>query len=714
MRIARFKGARPGSPFPLGASWDGEGVNFSIFSQHATGVELLLFRQPDDHAPFVHHHFKQKTGHVWHSYLPGIGPGTLYFYRIHGPYKPRKGHRFNPAKAVIDPYSRALAGGRDWDDSFLGYQHLNPEADLARDSSDSAPHAPKGVVIDPAFDWEDDRRPRTPWEETVIYEVHVKGATASHPEVEEGRRGTYSGLASPPMIDYYRSLGITALELLPVHHRLNEKFLLDKGLSNYWGYSTLNYFSPDSRFASPAEPGAQVAEFKEMVKKLHRAGIEVILDVVYNHTAEGNHLGPTLSFRGADNLVYYRLVPNDLRHYLDFTGTGNSLNTIRPATLHLIMDSLRYWVEEMRVDGFRFDLAVTLGREPIEFTPYAAFFDAVYQDPVLSRVKLIAEPWDIGPHGYAVGLFPHPWSEWNDKYRNTVRRFWKGDEGHLPDFARRLSGSADLYHKNGMGPRASINYVTAHDGFTLADLVSYDRKHNEANLENGADGHNENLCWNCGAEGPSDDPGVLSLRRRQAKNFLATLLLSQGVPMILGGDEIGRTQKGNNNAYCQDNEISWFDWNLDENRTELKEFTRRLIRFRKDHPVFRQSRFFTGRKAGHSRHRDVTWLRADGKEMRPEDWAAPFARTIGMLLCGDAMDEVDERGNRVSDGNFLVLFNAHHEPVSFVLPETDTSWKTVLSTADDPNPAAAGGKGEPFRLEGRSLAVLEEAKAGNQ
>ncbi|MGH7265059.1 MAG: glycogen debranching protein GlgX, partial [Candidatus Rokuibacteriota bacterium] len=700
---------RPGHPYPLGATWDGAGVNFALFSENATGVELCLYNGADETGE-VRIPGTEQTDQVWHVYLPEVRPGQRYGYRVHGPYDPPAGHRFNPAKLLLDPYAKAIDSTVRWSDALFGYQVGHPDADLSRDERDSAAGVPKCLVIDPAFSWGDDRRLRIPLNESVIYEVHVKGFTARHPDVPKALRGTYAGLASPPAVDYLRALGITAVELLPIQQFVADQHLVDRGLTNYWGYNSIGFLAPDARYGAHGRLGQQVAEFKTMVKTLHEAGIEVILDVVYNHTAEGNHLGPTLAFRGIDNAAYYRLVADDRRHYMDYTGCGNTLNMTHPRTLQLIMDSLRYWVSEMHVDGFRFDLASTLARELHDVDRLGAFFDIIHQDPVISQVKLIAEPWDLGEGGYQVGNFPVLWAEWNGQYRDTVRAYWKGDEGQAGPLAYRLTGSSDLYGRGGRRPYASINFVTAHDGFTLHDLVSYNDKHNEANGEENRDGHDHNLSWNCGAEGPTDDPEVLALRERQKRNFLATLLLAQGVPMLCGGDELGRTQQGNNNAYCQDNELSWFDWSLDRARRDLLAFARRLIRLRRRHPVLRRRQFFFGRQIRGSEVKDLSWFRPDGKEMTEEAWTNPHTRCFGLRLAGDAIPEVDVRGQRIVDDTFLVLVNAHHEAVPFVLPahRKGVRWEPVVDTrAADPRGGDADLRGgESYELGGRSLALF--------
>ncbi|HWP59399.1 MAG TPA: glycogen debranching protein GlgX [Candidatus Acidoferrales bacterium] len=699
----------PGNPYPLGATWDGAGVNFALFSENATKVELCLFAAQDARRETARIPLAERTQHVWHAYLPELRPGALYGYRVHGPYEPNAGHRFNPAKLLLDPYAKAIAGVVRWSDALFGYTIGHPDGDLSCDERDSAAGMPKCVVIDPAFSWGQDAPPRTPWHQTLIYELHVKGFTARHPQVPKEIRGSYSALTHPAVIDYLVGLGITAVELMPVHHFIVEKHLADRGLTNYWGYNSIGFFAPEAVYASTGVAGEQVAEFKTMVRSLHRAGIEVILDVVYNHTAEGNHLGPTLCFRGIDNAAYYRLVADNRRYYMDYTGCGNTLDMTHPRALQLIMDSLRYWVLEMHVDGFRFDLASALARELHAVDRLGAFFDIIHQDPVLSQVKLIAEPWDLGEGGYQVGNFPVLWAEWNAEYRDTVRRFWKGDGGLLGGLAYRLTGSSDLYGSEGRSPYASINFVTAHDGFTLADLVSYNDKHNEANGEENRDGHNENLSWNCGAEGPTDDPAVLALRARQQRNFLATLILSQGVPMLLAGDEIGRTQQGNNNAYCQDNEISWLDWNLTRGGRELLEFTRLLIRLFHRHPVLRRRKFFQGRRIRGSEVKDLSWFRPDGKEMADEDWNNPSGRCLGLRLAGDAIDELDAQGQRVIDDTLLILLNAHHEPVPFILPahRRKVRWEVILDTrAPERKRRRLVRGGEPYELEARSLALL--------
>ncbi|HEX5725873.1 MAG TPA: glycogen debranching protein GlgX [Longimicrobiaceae bacterium] len=701
----------PGRYSPLGATWDGEGVNFALFSEDAAGVEVCLYDADDPARETARVRLREVTAHVWHGYVPGLGPGQLYGFRVEGPYDPEQGLRFNPAKLVLDPYARAVAGKVDWSWPVFGYPLGHPEGDLVRDGRDSAPGIPRGVVADPAYDWEGDRRLCIPWHRTVIYEAHVRGLTMRHPDVPPELRGTYAGVAHPAVVEHLRSLGVTALELLPVHDFVDDDVLLQRGLRNYWGYNTLNYFAPDARYSGSGDRGGQVREFRDLVKALHRAGLEVVLDVVYNHTAEGNHLGPTLSFKGIDNRGYYRLVDGQPRFYMDYTGTGNSLDARHPQVLKLVMDSLRYWVQEMHVDGFRFDLAPTLAREGQGGVDrLGSFFDIVHQDPVLSEVKLIAEPWDVGPGGYQVGNFPVLWTEWNGKYRDTVRAYWRSDPGTVAELGYRLTGSSDLYSGDGRKAWASINFVTAHDGFTLNDLVSYDEKHNEANGEENRDGHGHNLSYNFGVEGPTDDPAVVEQREKQKRNFLATLLLSQGVPMLCGGDEMGRTQGGNNNAYCQDNEISWLDWELDERRRDLLEFTRRVARLRREHPVFRRRKFFQGRKIRGSELEDVRWLRPHGEEMDDEDWETHFVRSFAMLLGGDAMLEWSDEGERVYDDTFLLLFNAAPETVAFTLPATPrpARWEAALDTARAAaaQEAATHEVGAVVERPGRSLLVL--------
>jgi glycogen operon protein len=706
-------GPWPGTAYPLGATYDGAGTNFAVFSEVAELVELCLFDDGGSaDAIETRIRLDEVDGFVWHGYLPGIGPGQHYGYRVHGRYDPAAGQRCNPAKLLIDPYAKAVSTPMDWDESLFGYRFADPEQ---RNDADSATHAPKSVVISPFFDWADDRHPRTPYHETVIYEAHVRGLTITHPDIPPGLRGTYTGLAHPAMINYLSSLGITAVELMPVHQFLSDRGLIERGLIDYWGYSTIAFLAPHNGYAAAGTVGFRahevVTQFKSMVRELHAANIEVILDVVYNHTAEGNHLGPTLSMRGVDNPAYYRLVENDLRYYMDYTGTGNSLNVRHPHTLQLIMDSLRYWVLEMHVDGFRFDLASTLAREFYDVDRLSTFFDLVQQDPVISQVKLIAEPWDVGPGGYQVGNFPPLWTEWNGKYRDTVRDFWRGRPGTLGEFGYRLTGSSDLYQDDGRQPYASINFVTAHDGFTLTDLVSYNDKHNEANGEGNRDGTDDNRSWNCGVEGPTDDPEVLALRARQRRNMLATLLLSQGVPMVLHGDEFGRTQRGNNNAYCQDNELSWVDWSSADQ--ELLSFTAALIAMRREHPVFRRRRFFAGRpiRAGDDL-RDIAWFTESGKEMTERDWEMPVGQYLTVFLNGEGIPDADPRGQRVTDESFLLCFNAHYTDIDVQLPGNGYGheWVVVLDTATGQLPGSRGATtagDAKITITGRSMVVLE-------
>jgi glycogen operon protein len=705
----------PGKPYPLGATWDGQGTNFALFSEYATGVELCLFDEAYEEKEQIRIRMTEQTDYVWHCYLPGINPGQLYGYRVYGPFEPEQGNRFNPAKLLVDPYAKAISGRINWHDSIFGYpvNSEDDDRDLEQDTQDSAPFMPKSVVIDSAFDWSDDKKPDTPLHASVIYEMHVKGFTATHPNIDPKLRGTYAGLATPEAIDYLKNLGVTAVELLPIHHFVNDKILIDKGLSNYWGYNTLGYFAPYSEYSSSGKLGEQVKEFKAMVKTLHAAGIEVILDVVYNHSAEGNHYGPTICFRGIDNAAYYRLVPDDLRYYMDYTGTGNSLNMLHPRTLQLVMDSLRYWVTEMHVDGFRFDLASTLARGLHEVGRLSSFLDVIHQDPIISQVKLIAEPWDVGEGGYQVGNFPVLWAEWNGKYRDSVRRFWRGDESQVAELAYRLSGSSDLYQHNGRRPSASINFITAHDGFTLNDLVSYNEKHNEANGDNNNDGQDDNLSWNCGTEGSTDDLEIIELREKQKRNFLATMFFSQGVPMLTMGDECSRTQDGNNNAYCQDNEISWFNWNWDERAKALFEFTRCVIEIRGKFPVLHRRKFFQGRQIYGTSIRDIRWLNPNGEDMTEEEWNTFFVRSIGMILNGELMDEYNERGERIRDDVVLLLINGHWEEIDFKLPgkSGEPRWQVLVDTN---TPGQEEGRsaacGEDFQLKPRSLVLLYQPK----
>ncbi|MGE3842685.1 MAG: glycogen debranching protein GlgX [Vicinamibacterales bacterium] len=697
-----------GSPYPLGATWDGVGVNFATFSEHATAVELCLFDSPYAGRETHRLPLTERTDQVWHGYLPDVRPGQLYGYRVHGPHDPGRGHRFNPSKLVIDPYAKSIGRSVRWHEALFGYPIGTSGSDLVMESRDSAAYAPLAAVIDPSFTWGGDAPPRTPWHETIIYEVHVRGFTKLHPDVPEELRGTYLGLVSEPALDHLVKLGVTAVELMPIHHHVDDWHLVQRRLTNYWGYNTLAYFAPDLRYSVSRSPLESVREFKMMVRALHEAGLEVILDVVYNHTAEGNHLGPTLSLRGLDNASYYRLSPGNARFYEDFTGCGNTLNMRHPRVLQLIMDSLRYWVLDMHVDGFRFDLASALARELHAVDKLGAFFDIIHQDPVLSRVKLIAEPWDLGEGGYQVGNFPVGWTEWNGKYRDSVRRFWRGDGGQVSEFATRLAGSSDLYEQSGRRPYASINFVTSHDGFTLEDLVSYNQKHNEANGENNQDGENNNLSFNFGVEGPTTDPAVVDQRERQKRNFIATLFLTQGVPMLCGGDELSATRRGNNNPYCQDNEVGWIDWRIDTRRRELLEFVKRVIGLRQHHPVLRRRRFFQGRSIRGADVKDLSWFDPAGHEMTDEGWNAHHARCIGVRLNGDAIDECDERGERVVDDTLLVLLNAQDATVAFTLPSApaDSWWTTLLDTANAEREHRRLLAGDQYKLMARSLAVL--------
>jgi isoamylase len=698
----------PGNPYPLGATWDGAGVNVALFAENATKVELCIFHGKHEKSEAHRIPLTERTYHVWHGYFPDLKPGTFYGFRVHGPYDPANGPRFNHHKLLLDPYAKVIGRDLTWDDSLFGYKVGGPRQDLEFDDRDSAAHAPLGMVVDTAFSWGDDRPPRTPWPRTVIYEMHVKGFTKRMPGVPDHLRGTYAGLASRAAIEHLQNLGVTAVELLPVHHHVDDRFLVDKGKVNYWGYNTLSFFAPDPRYCANQHPYFALLEFKSMVRTLHTAGLEVILDVVYNHTAEGNHLGPTLSLRGVDNAAYYRLSPEDQRYYMDFTGCGNGLNMRHPRVLQLIMDSLRYWVTEMHVDGFRFDLASALARELHDVDRLGAFFDIIQQDPVLSQVKLIAEPWDVGPGGYQVGNFPVLWTEWNGMYRDTVRSFWKGDGGTASEFATRLTGSSDLYQADGRSPFASINFITCHDGFTLRDLVSYNDKHNEANGEENRDGANDNRSWNCGAEGPTDDPGIQALRQRQMRNLLATLFLSQGVPMLLAGDEIGHTAQGNNNCYCQDNELTWLDWELTPEKRDLLEFTRMLIQLRRDQPVLRRRDFFHGRPIRGSFIKDIHWLDSTGKEMDDEAWRAGFVRCLGVGLVGET-GEHDEQGRPVVGDTLIVLLNAHHDPLPFAWPPAVKSLKSIerlFDTSEPGTPAKSVKTAKPYQMQARSLAVF--------
>jgi len=689
----------------------GKGVNFAIFSEHATGVELCLFDSIERIEENIRIPVTERTDQVWHIFLPDVRPGQLYGLRVSGPFDPEHGLRFNSSKLLLDPYAKAIAGEMNWADEMFGYVIGDKKEDFSQDFRDDAWGVPKSVVIDTAFDWQGDRKPGTPLCESVIYELHVKGFSKLWHELPEQLRGTYAGLGSAPAIDYFEKLGITAIELLPVQAHIDDKVLVDRGLTNYWGYNTIGFFAPHAQYSSGGQMGEQVSEFKTMVRSLHAAGIEVILDVVYNHTAEGNHLGPTLCFRGIDNVAYYRLHPENPRFYLDFTGTGNTFNLLHPRALQLVADSLRYWVQEMHVDGFRFDLASALARNHSGFSTLHPLFQVIHQDPVLSQVKLIAEPWDVAEGGYQVGNFPVLWSEWNGKYRDSVRSFWKGDEGRIGEMAYRLTGSPDLYEHGGRRPYASINFVIAHDGFTLTDLVSYNEKHNKLNGDDNRDGDNNNLSWNCGVEGPTDDLQINALRDRQRRNFLTTLFLSQGVPMLCGGDEWGRTQKGNNNAYCQDDEISWFKWHRDDKQNQFLEFTLKLIQLRKEHPVFRRPKFLKGRRIPGSDVRDVMWFNPGGSQMTEEEWTSPFVRCLGMLLSGDATDVLNFKGESVRDETFLLLINAHYEPIPVVLPgQEHLEWQLILDTGDPdgflPEPKTFGS-GDDLDLGGRACCLLQ-------
>lgn len=668
---------KPGLPYPLGATWDGNGVNFALYSENGEGVELCLFGSNREETRIALRH---RTAYIWHIYIEGLEPGQHYGYRVHGQYQPEKGLRFNPRVLLLDPYARALSGIENHELGLFAYDTASKHKDLEV-SLDYASGTPLGIVIDNSFDWEGDKQPRHPFHRSIIYEVHVKGISMRHPDVAEAIRGTYAGMASDPIINYLKDLGITAIELLPVHQHIDDPFLHEKGLTNYWGYSTLSFFAPEIRYSSDKSPGGAVREFKEMVKKFHRAGIEVILDVVYNHTCEGHHYGPTMSFKGIDNQGYYRLLKDQPRYYKDYTGTGNTINVVNPQTLQLIMDSLRYWVCEMRIDGFRFDLCSTLAREMHYWNQLSSFFTIIHQDPIISQVKLIAEPWDIGEGGYQVGNFPVLWAEWNGKYRDVVRSFWKGDGGHTAEVGYRLTGSSDLYQNDGRRPYMSINFITAHDGFTLRDSVSYNHKHNFNNLENNRDGHQDNRSWNHGVEGETDDPAIKKMRCQQMRNFLATLLFSQGTPMLCGGDEIRRTQQGNNNAYCQDNEISWFDWDLDEQSLEMLEFTKKIISLRKKHPVLHRTKFFQGRQIRGSAIRDIIWYRPDGGEMDDEDWTSPNTRGITIFLSGTGIDDVDENGIPLHDDNLLLMFNASARDADFFMPRFPADWELLVDTA---------------------------------
>ena len=692
----------PGKPFPLGATWDGTGTNFALFSENAHGVELCLF----DREGFERRvEMADQTAFIWHAYLPGVGPGQRYGFRVHGPYEPGAGHRFNPSKLLLDPYAKAVDGRIDWDPAVFGYP-LGGE-DIEFDERDSAPHVPKSIVANPFFDWGEDRHPKTGWPDTIIYETHVKGLSMRHPDVEAELRGTYAALASPAIIEYLLDLGITAVELQPVHHFVHDHFLHEKGLRNYWGYNSIGFFAPHDEYAAWGASGQQVYEFKSMVKELHAAGLEVILDVVYNHTAEGNHMGPTLAFRGLDNLSYYRTMDDDPRYYMDYTGTGNSLNVRNPQVLQLIMDSLRYWITEMRVDGFRFDLASTLARELHDVDRLSSFFDIIQQDPVISQTKLIAEPWDVGEGGYQVGNFPVLWTEWNGKYRDTIRDFWRGESAVIGETATRLSGSSDLYEGTGRRPYASINFITSHDGFTLRDLVSYNDKHNEANLDDNSSGEDHNRSWNHGVEGPTDDPEVNALRARQQRNFLATLFVSQGVPMLLGGDEFGRSQQGNNNTFSQDNELTWYDWRWSQEQQQLHAFTKQLIALTKAHPVLRRQQWFRGGARGGMA--DLDWLQPDSQAMTDDDWDAAHLKALMFFLNGQAIRTRDERGRPITDDSFLVVLNADASDIEFRVPSEQYGrrWRVELDTAlQRPDARKRLRAGEQRMVTSRSLVLL--------
>ncbi|QRQ99947.1 glycogen debranching protein GlgX [Dyadobacter sandarakinus] len=699
----------PGEPYPLGATWDGKGVNFAVYSENATSVELCLFDSPESETEDVRVAIKEVTHHVWHVYVPGLKPGQLYGYRVHGPYEPMLGLRFNHNKLLIDPYAKAISGTINWHDALFGYKIGDPEEDLSFSELDSAPYIPKSVVVNHLFDWEGVTPPEIPYHDTIIYEAHVKGFTCLHPDIPEDIRGTYAGLAHPASISYLKKLGVNAIELMPIHHFIADRHLKERGLTNYWGYNSIGFFAPDVRYSSTGTTGQQVIEFKNMVKEMHKAGIEVILDVVYNHTGEGNQMGPTLSFRGIDNLSYYRLT--DGRYYMDYTGTGNTLNARLPSALRLIMDSLRYWITEMHVDGFRFDLASTLARELHEVDRLSAFFDIIHQDPIISQVKLIAEPWDIGHDGYQVGKFPIGWAEWNGRYRDCMRDYWRGADSMLAEFAERFTGSSDLYKTEYRLPTASINFITAHDGFTLNDLVSYNEKHNEANGEESRDGESHNRSWNCGEEGDTENGEVIELRNKQKRNFLTTLFLSQGVPMLVAGDEWGRTQQGNNNAYCQDNEISWLNWDkVDEN---LLNFTQKLIAFCKAHPSFRRKQWFRGTPIKGVGLEDIAWFLPEGIEMPEESWNHDFAKSLGIFLNGKGIRHMNPKGEPIYDDSFYIIFNAHYEPVNYTMPpeKYGTSWRMVIDTSRDivDENGEVFGPGSSVAVDSRSVVVFKHA-----
>ncbi|MCE7064937.1 glycogen debranching protein GlgX [Dyadobacter sp. CY326] len=698
----------PGKPYPLGATWDGKGINFAVFSLNAQGVELCLFEADNEKEEYIKIKVEEVTHHIWHVYIPGLEPGQLYGYRMHGPYEPRKGHRFNHNKLLVDPYAKAINGTIKWDKSVFAYEMGHKKKDLSFSESDSAQFIPKAVVIDPHFDWEDDERLDTPYHNTIIYELNVKGFTQLQEQIPEEIRGTYAAIAHPVSIEYFKKLGVTAVELMPVHHFVEDQHLIEKGLTNYWGYNTLAFLAPDPRYSSSGARGGQVAEFKQMVKDLHKAGIEVILDVVYNHTAEGNHMGPTFSFKGFDNAAYYRLVKDDMRYYMDYTGTGNTLNVQLPNVLALIMDSLRYWITEMHVDGFRFDLAAALARTLHDTDTLSSFFNIIHQDPVISQVKLIAEPWDIGESGYMVGKFPVGWGEWNGMYRDQIRDFWRGGNTSLTEFAHRFTGSPDLYQNGYRRPTASINFITAHDGYTLNDLVSYEKKHNEANGEDNNDGESDNRSWNCGVEGETDKKEVIALRAKQRRNFLTTMFLSQGVPMLVAGDEFGRTQHGNNNAYCQDNEVSWLDWkNAD---ADLLNFTRSLITFCCDHPTFRRRRWFQDLPVTSSKYKDIMWYLPGGKQIEDKQWKKEVARSFGVFLNGLEIRCVGPDGKRLTDDHFYIIFHSGDKPVDFVLPKDEcaSKWHIVINTSENfiGENEYEMKPGEKLNIAGRSIMVL--------
>ena len=697
----------PGKPYPLGTTWDGRGVNVAIFSENATSVELCLFDSVTDRSESHCIPLTEQTHLVWHGYFPDLRPGQLYGIRVNGPYEPHAGHRFNASKVLLDPYARAVGRNIVWSDAMFGFDCRTTD-DASFDRHDNAAFAPLGVIVDDNFDWGDDTHPRTPWHKTLIYETHVKGLTYQHPGVPEELRGTYSGLASENVIAHLQKLGITAVELMPVHYHVNDRHLCDNGLVNYWGYNTLSFFAPESRYAAATDPQAVISEFKQMVKDLHAAGIEVILDVVYNHTGEGNHFGPTLSLRGIDNAYYYRLMPDNGRHYQDFTGCGNTLNMQSPRVLQLIMDSLRYWVQDMHVDGFRFDLCSALARELHDVDKLSAFFDIILQDPILSRVKLIAEPWDLGNGGYQVGNFPHLWSEWNGKYRDTIRRFWAGDGGAVNEFATRLTGSSDLYEHNGRRPHASINFITAHDGFCLRDLVTYQEKRNLANLEDNRDGDSHNNGWNCGVEGETDDSTINALRLKQRKNLFATLLMSQGVPMIRAGDELSHTQQGNNNAYCQDNQISWLNWDLDDEQGAFLQFCQKVIRLWHEQPVLKRRNFFQGRRIRGAGVKDIAWLSASGEELTDQQWNSGSVHSIGVRLNGESIDEVDDFGEHITGDTLLILLSNQPNEVAFQLPRHKPSerWVPVFDTSRKDVAESPLSCDDAYHLEGRSMAIF--------